>query len=282
MRNTLLSTIASFGIASAVAIPARAQAPEVNEKEPDALGLHAELGLHSAYVWRGLNLFADTDVEGRLDQSDQNLMLAPSLAYMLPGTNLSVGYWGAFQLTGDHRGALVDAGVGAEQDLFAFWELSLDASTSLELGATYYFYPFAEEEQAGVDFPHMLEPTIIASHSLDWVDVGLTVAYFHAFTSELEAGRHVYINPAVERETALTSAMGLGLSAGFGYKIWTGDHGDDDSNTYDVLVGVAAPVALGSSLSVSPGVSWAWTNFEGRGFGDEHVVFGSLVVGAEG
>lgn len=271
IRVALLVTMASA--------PAVAEAGEHGAADAVPIGLETELALHSAYVWRGLNVFADTDERGALDQNDQNAMVAPSLSYTLPGTDLTLGYWGAYQLNGENRAALVDAGVGAEQDVFAFWELELRPDVTLEVGATYYFYPFAEEEAAGIAFPHMIEPTVTATLSTGAADLGLTLAYFHAFNSELEAARHLYVSPAVSKELELTTAVGLELGAGFGYKIWTGDHGDDTSNTYDVLVAVSLPVSFRGPFSLTPGVSWAWTNLEERSFGDEQVLFGSVALG---
>lgn len=268
----LLTTLALF-------CPAFAHAQEAPAEEK--VGVSASVEVHSAYVWRGLNLFADVDDEGRLKQNDQNFMLSPAVSYAIPGANLSIGYWGAYQLTGDNRSELADAGIGAENDLIATYTAQLSERLTLDAGATYYFYPLAKEEVSGVSFAHAVEPMAVLTLAAGAIDFGLTLAYFHPIPSELEAGRHLYFSPSISKSFDISDQVAVELRGSFGYKVWTGEHGDDDSNTYDVLTGVAVPIAVGGPVSVTPSVKWAWTNFEDRSFGDEHVPFGSLMVGAE-
>ncbi len=253
--------------------PARAQ-----DGEP--VGLDLELSFHSAYVWRGLNLFADSDATGTIDQNDLNTMLSPAVGFAVPGTSFALGYVGAYQLNGDNKSALVDAGLGAEQDLLLFWDGELAESTTLSAGFTYYFYPFASEEMAGTSFPHYLEPSATLVQGLGPLGLGLAVAYFHGIPAALESTRHLYLNPHVSHATGVNDAVAIEATAGVGYKVWTGERQGDTDNTYDVLVGLSAPMAIGDPFTVTPTLSWAWTNFEHNGFADEQVLFGSLAVGA--
>lgn len=251
-------------------------------EEPDAsFGLEAALTVNSAYVWRGLNLFADTDDTGRINQQAHHMMLNPALSYTIPDTGLTVGYWGAYQLTGSNRRALIDAGVGAEQDLLATWNLPLGESSALSLGLTYYFYPFAKKESAGTGFPQYIEPAATVTHDLGFFEVGFATAYFHGIPSALDPARHLYLNPFLARSAELGSAVSIEAALGFGFKIWTGERDGSTDNTYDVLTGLALPIEFAAPFTLTPSVNWAWTNFEANSFADEQVFFGSLALGAE-
>jgi hypothetical protein len=77
------------------------------------IGIDLDLGVASLYAFRGLNLFKQAG------QNDANALFAPAITWTIGETGFSVGYLGAYQWTGSNRSALVDAGIGHEQDLVA-------------------------------------------------------------------------------------------------------------------------------------------------------------------
>jgi uncharacterized protein (TIGR02001 family) len=265
---------------TAVAVCSQAAAAEpvpASEPEPEkSVALDVGVGISSAYVWRGYNLFQDTK------QMDQNAMVSPSLTLSFPATGLSIGYWGAYQLNGENKSMLVDAGVGAEQDLILGYELSISDQLTAAFGLTYYFYPMADENVAGTSMPSYIEPAAGLTYSTV-ADLGLAVAYFHGLQEETKGTRHVYISPSVAKSFEVGTSVAVEPSLSFGYKIFNESAIED--NVYDVLLSVGVPIAAADSLAVTPSVNAAWTNLtdvpglngeEKRGFGDEYVVWGGL------
>ncbi|HVZ34176.1 MAG TPA: hypothetical protein VG963_17235, partial [Polyangiaceae bacterium] len=61
--------------------------------------LNVDVEAASAYVWRGINMFGTK-------QNTQDFSVFPSITASLGG--LSLGYWGAYQLSGDNKSDLVD------------------------------------------------------------------------------------------------------------------------------------------------------------------------------
>lgn len=282
---TLVLGLAAVAVsAQAAAAPEPTAAPEAAaapEAEPEkSVALDVDIGFASAYVWRGYNVFQDSK------QMDQNTMLAPSFTLAFPKTGLSVGYWGAFQLNGDRKSELVDAGIGAEQDLILGYELALSEQLTGALGLTYYFYPLADKTVAGTSVPSYLEPNASVTYSTV-ADLGLLVAYFHGVQEEVKLTRHVYINPSVSKSFQLSESVGLEPKLGFGYKLFNDSAIKD--NVYDVLLSVGVPIAATGSITATPSVNAAWTNLsdtisstgapEKRGFGEEYVVWGGLNLG---
>ncbi len=275
------SVMKSIALASSVALlevlmaaPAAAESePAEAASEPEAAGfaLSADIGFASAYVWRGWNVFQDSS------QMDQNTMLAPSFTLSLPVEGLSVGYWGAYQLNGEARSALVDAGVGAEQDLILGYERPLGDKLSGAFALTYYFYPLADEDIAGTSVPSYLEPSAGVTYAAGPADVGIAVAYFHGMQGELKGSRHLYLNPSVSRSVAINDTLGVDATLGFGYKHF--NDSDVEDNVYDVLLSVAIPYAATGAINVTPSLNAAWTNITNAGFGDEYVVWAGVNVG---
>ena len=77
-------------------------APEPSPTDPPTGGsgdglLNLDLEAASAYVWRGINVFGE-------DQNSQAFSVFPSITATFGA--LSLGYWGAFQLSGDNKSAL--------------------------------------------------------------------------------------------------------------------------------------------------------------------------------
>ena len=264
---------------SALAVSSTAAAAP--EAEPEKyVTLDVNVGVVSAYVWRGINMFQSSK------QMDQHAMLSPSFTVALPETGLSFGYWSAYQLNGDNRSALIDLGLGAEQDLIVGYELALNKQLTAAFALTYYFFPFADKEVAGTSLPSYLEPSASITYSTA-ADLGLLVAYYHAVQDEIKVMRHAYVSPSVSKSFELSETVGLEPKASVGYKLFNDRNVKD--YVYDVTLGVGVPIAATKSISVTPSVNAAWANLsdvsqangavEKRGFGDEYVVWGGLNIG---
>lgn len=249
-----------------------APAPLMAAEDGTKVGVDGEVTYASAYMFRGYNVFQ------KGSQMDQHGMLAPGLTWTARSIPLTIGYWGAFQVNGKNLFAMVDAGLGAEQDLFISYDISLPHNMGLSVGAYWYFYPLARPAIAGTNLPSYLEPTVAWSWS-GVVDVGLGLAFFAGLQDALSDYRYLYINPSVSRSFALSTWASLGVGASFGYKVFT-DPDKMTDNVYDVFLGVDCTFPMGKLLTIKPGVAAAWTNLAGRDFADEVGVFGTLTLGA--
>lgn len=243
-----------------------------------AIGLNLDLGVASAYNWRGVNAFGAR-------QGDPNAFVAPGLTWTAaPGFTL--GYWGAYQVVGDNASSKVDTGVGAEQDLILGYAVPVAAGTTVSLGFVAYLYPLADKQVAGVANPTYLEPSAAVAWSGP-VDVGLKASYYAGVQRQLDAYRYVYLNPTVGKTFALSSRVGLGLSLGMGYKALADDYAAaSNGNRIDVAASVAAPISVGDRFYVKPAINAAWTDLDrtpsglAAKFDDRAFVFGSLNLGA--
>lgn len=241
----------------------------------DGLGLNLDLGLSSAYVFRGFNVFQESG------QMDVRGLLAPGIGWSIGDTGISVGYWGAFQTNGANSKALVEGALGAEQDLFAAWDMDLSDSLALSVGACAYIYPLATEAAAGANVPVYIEPGV----GLSWsgpVDAGLFAAYFLGVQDHpgIRGISYLYVQPSVGKSLELSDAVGLDLGVSYGFKLWKGGN-DGASNVHDVLVSAAVPISLPAGLYLSPNVNGGWTNLVGMDFTDGLVVFGGINVGVD-
>jgi hypothetical protein len=240
------------------------------ESTDEGVGLELELAVSSAYVFRGLNVFQKDG------QGDQHAFVAPSVNWSVGDTGLSIGYWGAYQLTGDNRSENTDAALNTEQDLFATFEIEAADSLTVSPGLIYYFYPFADEDTVGTSMPSVLEPGVAISYA-SFVDFGLSVSYFYAVQEEIKVLRHLYVNPSIAKELELSGSMKLQLGTGFGYKKF--DDAAVENNTYDVLVGLGLPIDVGGGATVKPNVNAAWTNLQNEEFSGEYVLWGGVALG---
>ncbi len=208
-------------------------------------------------------------------------LLAPGIGWSIGDTGLSVGYWGAFQTNGANSKALVEGALGAEQDLFASYDIGLTDFLGLSVGACAYIYPLATEEASGADMPVYIEPAV----GLSWsgpVDAGLTAAYFLGVQDEpgIRGISYLYLQPSVGKSLELSDAVGVDLGLSYGFKLFK-EGNEGASNVHDALVSVAVPISLPASLYVSPNVNGGWTNLEGLDFGEGLVVFGGLNLGVD-
>ncbi len=247
------------------------------EVEPEkAIGIDAELGFASAYVFRGANVFQEDG------QMDQNMLIAPGFSWSIFDTGITIGYWGAFQISGgrDNIGDNIDSALGAEQDLYLSYEHAFTDSLTAGAGVVYYLYPGADKTLMGASVPMYLEPGANVSFSTV-VDLGLNVSYFLGLQDEpgIRGISYLYINPTVGKSFALGSRVGLDVSAGYGFKLFK-EGNDGMSNIHDILLGAGVPISLNDTFALSPGVSVAWTNIEGEDekFKDGFVVWGSLAL----
>ncbi len=242
--------------------------------EDSSWGLAADVGVASAYVFRGYNMFQATS------QWDQRAYLAPSVTYTPAQVKgLSVGFWGAYQVVGPNIGPVKAAGLGAEHDLWLSYTRPLVGKLSGGLGFTAYVFPAAAPEIAGTAVPLYLEPAALLTLPTV-VELGLKVSYFHGVQEAVSALRYAYLNPTASKSIELSERVSLLLSGSLGYKWFVdGSTATAKFNTLDVLVSAAAPITLKGSLYVKPSVSWAWTNLPGRSIPEKMVVFGGVNLG---
>lgn len=217
----------------------------------EGLGLTLSLSWLSAYSFRGLNIFQQNS------QTDQNMLLAPSIAWDIMGSGVEIGYWGGYQISGKNIGELIDAGLGAEQDLFVTYTWEMTDWASLTPTLIFYLYPFADEAAAGTAFPAYIDPTV--DLTLSWaLDFGMKVTYYAGLQSETNAFNHLYLSPSVARSFSFGSRVGLDAKFSFGYKLWQDQTITD--NTWDVLFDAGLPITISDKLTVTPRFQAAWTN----------------------
>jgi hypothetical protein len=228
----------------------------------------------SAYVWRGMNLFGGTD------QSKQNFSVFPSLTATFGG--LSVGYWGAFQVTGEgdnDPGTLVDAGVGAETDLIVKYSGTLAENLSYSAMLTYWIYAAADEAVALTKTPMYLEPGVGVTYTTA-ADLGLYVGYYRGLQDVTNAYSFIYINPSVGKTIPLSGDIGLALGLSGGYKVFTDDPATQDKALDLTLnAGVTLPF---SDLYITPQVHASYVTRDIPGdteFGDQFIAWAGVHVG---
>ncbi|MCP4676678.1 MAG: hypothetical protein GY854_14440 [Deltaproteobacteria bacterium] len=258
--------------------------PEEAAEEDDGIGVSIEFGLASAYVFRGLNVFMSGS------QQDQHALFAPGLSWAIGETGLSVGYWSAYQINGGNQEEMVAVALGHEQDLYASWETGIGEKGSLSLGLCYYFYPFADKDDAGATNPSFLEPAVGIAYS-GGVDLGFDIAYFGGLQKEIRDLSYLYLHAGISKGFELNSVLETSVGLGFGYKIFKEGAGSMSDNMFDLGLDWDLGIQVSDSFSVSPGVHIAWTNLEDvdmepddgsepytdeMRMGEEYVVFFSL------
>lgn len=243
------------------------ESPPEEGEERTPLGLTIDLGVGSAYGYRGLNLCADSS------QHDQRLVLQPSLAYAVRDTGLTLTYFSSYQLTGE-RQAKVDAGTSDEQDLILTFEREVAEGASIGAMFGAFVYPMARKEVAGAPVPVYLEPGISTAWSTV-VDLSLTASFLVGAQDALRSSRYVYVNPKVEKSIALSSILSLSGALGYGVKAKA-----EADNMHDVLVDVGVTVSPSQLLYLTPAVHWAWTNVEQADFVDEQFAWVGTNVGS--
>jgi hypothetical protein len=193
--------------------------------------LNLDLEAASAYVWRGINVFG-------VDQNSQVFSVLPSVSATFGP--LTLGYFGAFQLSGDNKSALVDSGVGGQNNLILKYSGALDNGLAYSAMLTYWVYPFADEEVAGTATPMYIEPGAGISY-LAGADLGLYVGYYRGLQTVTEGASFLYINPSIGKTFPVGDDLSLALGLSGGYKVFTNDPPTEDR---------ALDLALNISLAI--------------------------------
>ena len=245
--------------------------------EESSAGINVDLGFATIYNFRGLNSFAEES------QMDQNGAFFPSVTWAIGDSGVYVGYWGAYQLSGNNITDNVYGALGHEQDLYVGYDKSFGADDmmTLSLAFTYFFYPFATENVAGAENPSIIEPLVGFSVATG-VDLGLSLSYFAGVDDATKSLSHLYIKPSIGKSVSFGERFGLDMGVGVGFKVFTdSDLEDKTSNAVDLAIDFAMPIALEGSLYAAPSVSLAWTNLEDTPAGEEYMVYMGLNVGAD-
>jgi len=258
------------------AVPADTGAAEATAttEAPSTL-INVDVEGASAYVWRGMNLF------GGSDQSKQNFSVFPSLTATFGG--LSIGYWGAFQVTGEgdnDPGTLVDAGVGAETDLILKYSGTLAENLSYSAMLTYWIYAAADETAAGTKTPMYLEPGVGVTYTTA-ADLGLYVGYYRGLQTATESYSFLYINPSVGKTIPLSGDIGLALGLSGGYKVFTNDPATDQDKALDLTLNAGVTLPF-SDMYITPQVHASFVTRDIAGdaeFSDQFIAWAGVHVG---
>jgi uncharacterized protein (TIGR02001 family) len=227
----------------------------------------------SAYVFRGINVFQEDN------QQNMNAIVAPGAILSIGTTGLSIGYWGAFQVTGDNIDANIASATGAEQDIYASYSYSLNDKFSLATGVCWYMYPMADPAMNSAWLPSYLEPSI----ALGWagpVSIDIKTSYVWGVQEQpsIRGVSYLYIPVAVGKSLIISNIVGVDLSAGYGFKLCA-DGNDDAVNVHDVLLTAGAPMLLGRRVHITPQVTTVWTNLTAD-FADELATHIGVSIGA--
>jgi len=226
----------------------------------------------SAYVWRGINVFGE-------QQNTQAFSVFPSLTATFGG--LSLGYWGAFQLSGDNKSELVDRGVGGQNNFILKYNSYFDNGLVYSAMLTYWIYPFANEEVAGTATPMYLEPGVGLSY-LAGADLGLYVGYYRGLQDVTEPASFLYINPSIGKTFPLNEDLGLALGLSAGYKVFTNDPPAED-HAFDLALNVSLAIPF-NDMYITPGLHAAYATRDdavvpNAGFSDSFVAWAGVHVG---
>ena len=266
MPPTAPAAVTPGGNAPPIVNEPAAEGAEAPEEE--GLGLSFGLGYSSLYNWRGDNLFADAEDP----INTQSGMINPAISYTVG--ELTIAYWGAFQINGDNIGPNTDAGVGREQDLVFTLEHAVTEEFTITPGFGLFYYPFADSEAAGTRFPTYFEPTLTFAYATV-VDLKFMGSWYAGLQDVLKDYRYVYLNPGVAKSFEVSDMVGVDLSLAYGYKIYTSDYEPED-NLHDINFTAGVPLALVEGLTVTPSFSFAWSDWAEHG---SVMTYGALNVG---
>ena len=246
-------------------------AARASRERPSKL-LSLDVEAASAYVWRGINVFGE-------DQNTQAFSVFPSLTATFGP--LSLGYWGAFQLSGDNKSFNVDRGVGGENDFILKYGGSLDNGLAYSAMLTYWVYPFADEQVAGTATPMYLEPGVGISY-LAGADLGLYLGYYRALQAVNEPASFLYINPSIGKTFPLGGDVGLALGLSAGYKAYTNDPPTQD-RAFDLALNISAAIPF-SDMYITPQLHAAYVTRDDEAvpnaeFSDSFIAWAGVHVG---
>ena len=193
-----------------------------------AADVEADLGVGSAYVWRGMVL-------------NDELVMQPSLTVV--AGNFSFNVWGNFDLT-DRDGAAVDSGNFSEVDLTISWTHSFD-KVALDIGVINYMFP-----NAGLTNSDTTE--LYVSASLDVVlEPSLTIYY------DIDSIDGYYASLGIGHTFAVSDKTEIGLSGSYAFAdsgFRDGYFGVDSSGAVDLAAGINVSVAINDAVGFSVGV----------------------------
>jgi uncharacterized protein (TIGR02001 family) len=201
-----------------LAILALATALGAGSASHAAFTLSTDLTFGSEYVFRGIKLADNTfhpSVEAGID-------------------DFYIGIWGA--LPTEKRSSM---GYIDEWDAYAGYSVSLSDNVSLDIGATYYYYPIDEAEDT-------FEPYVGLSWDLDSWSPAVYVYYDIDLKVWTGQGSLGYSIPLASAGTSLD------LSGTYGYVK------PDEGESYSYYgVSAVLPYQISDNASVSAGVHWA-------------------------
>ncbi len=238
------------------------------KKEPQRIGITMELDWGTIYYDRGDNVFKENA------QSDQNAYMAPSISYAFPHTGLWIRYGNVYQWSGRNLADNVDAGKGHEQNIGLGYSYLFSPKMYLDAKLAAFFFPFANEEEAGVDVPCYLEPSLnLAVNSL--VELSLFLAYYSGIQKNISDTHYLYIRPAIRRGWRINKMAEFALGIGAGVKLLNEGAFDAD-NVIDLDLLCEVPLTLAPQLSLTPSLHAAWSNYKELDISDETMVWASL------
>jgi hypothetical protein len=234
--------------------------------------LNVDVEASSAYVWRGINVFGE-------EQNTQAFSVFPSLTATFGA--LSLGYWAAFQLSGDNKSTNVDRGVGAENDFILKYTGWLNDDLALSASLTYWMYPFADEEVAGTSTPMYLEPGAGISY-LAGADLGLYLGYYRGLQEPIQQNSFLYINPSIGKTFPLSGDLALALAVSAGYKVFTDDPPAEDRQ-FDLALNLSMAIPF-SDVYITPQLHAAYATRDeavipDAEFSDSFVAWAGVHVG---
>jgi len=252
-----------------------AAAPTAPAAAAPTKSINVDVEAASAYVWRGINLFG-------ANHNSQDFSLFPSITGTFGG--FTIGYWGAFQLTGNNKGQVVDSGVGAEQDIILGYGGAITDKLSYAAHLTYWIYPAAKESVAGTKTPMYLEPAVSVLYATA-ADLGLQLSYYRGLQDVTNPASFIYVNPSIGKTLPIAGDVSLALGLVGGYKIFTNlPDGKKADGSVDLTFNAGATFPF-SDMYVTPGVHAAFLSRAdqavpgGVAFKDEFIAWAGVHVG---
>ncbi len=237
--------------------PAEGEAAAEGEAEEEGLGLSFGLGYSSLYNWRGRNLLAGED-ETRNTQAG---MINPAVSYTVG--ELTIAYWGAFQTNGTAKAYNTDNALNHEHDLVFTVEHAVTDEFTVTPQMAFYYYPAADFEEVGARLPMYVEPSLALAYATV-VELKLLTAWYAGVQNVLMDERYLYLNPSVAKSLEVSEMVGVDLSLGYGYKIYTSDF-EATENLHDINFTAGVPLSFVDGLTVTPSASFAWSDWDSNG-----------------
>jgi len=207
--------------------------------------LSTDISFASEYIFRGVKLADNT--------------LHPSLE--LTQNDFYLGMWAALPIN-DTRPNDDFPGYGNEFDFYLGYTKELSDKASLDLGATYYYYPSIPRDSDGIE---LYESTVEAYVGLTFDIAGFTPAAYAYYDFDLE---NLTLQGSIGYSIPMAGAgTSLDLSATYGMV----EPDEGDSYTY---YGASAqiPYKLNDNATLTVGVHYA-SNDIGRGIEDNFLYY---------